>query len=96
MPAKEIKELRQAGKLEEALNLAKVELDAEPNNIWAKRNISWVYYDYLKQASSPENFDSFIRWSNEIRTLQLPVEEKILFEQLSWQIGKMIFGLLNG
>ncbi len=95
MPAKEIKELRQAGKLEEALNLAKAELEAEPDNIWPKRNISWVYYDYLKLNSSPEHFDTFISWLNEIKNLQLPVEEKMLFEQLCWQIGKMAFSLLK-
>ncbi|MDZ4668371.1 MAG: hypothetical protein SGJ00_10860 [bacterium] len=95
MPAKEIKALRQAGKLEEALNLAKAEMEAEPANIWPKRNISWVYYDYLKQNSSPEHFDSFISWLDEIKNLQLPVEEKMLFEQLCWQIGKMAFGLLK-
>lgn len=95
MPAKEIKELRQSGKLEEALNLAKAELQAEPDNIWPKRNISWVYYDYLKQNSSPEQFDQFIFWLNEIKNLQLPVEEKMLFEQLCWQIGKMAFSLLK-
>lgn len=93
MPAKEIKELRQTGKVEEALNMAKAELLAEPNNIWAKRNISWVFYEYLKQSSSPEDFDSFISWLNEIKNLQLPDEEKMLFEQLSWQVGKMAFGL---
>ena len=95
MPAKEIKELRQAGKLEEALNLAKAELQAEPDNIWPKRNISWVYYDFLKQNSSPEHFDAFISWLNEIKNLQLPVEEKMLFEQLCWQVGKMAFSLLK-
>lgn len=93
MPAKEIKELRQAGKLEEALVLAKAELQAEPDNIWPKRNISWVYYDYLKQNSLSEHFDVFISWLNEIKTLQLPVEEKMLYEKLCWQIGKMAFGL---
>ncbi|MFT3681237.1 MAG: hypothetical protein QM791_13255 [Ferruginibacter sp.] len=95
MPAKEIKELRQAGRLEEALTLAKAELESEPDNIWAKRNISWVYYDYLKQSSSPEHFDAFISWLNEIKHLQLPVDEKMLFEQLCWQVGKMAFGLLK-
>jgi len=95
MPAKEIKELRQAGKLEEALNLAKAELQAEPDNIWPKRNISWVYYDFLKQNGSPEHFDAFISWLNEIKNLQLPVEEKMLFEQLCWQVGKMAFSLLK-
>lgn len=95
MPAKEIKELRQAGKLEEALNLAKTELQAEPDNIWPMRNISWVYYDYLKQNSSPEKFDQFIFWLNEIGKLHLPVDEKMLFDQLCWQIGKMAFSLLK-
>jgi hypothetical protein len=95
MPAKEIKELRQGGKLEEALILAKAEMEAEPANIWPKRNISWVYYDYLKQNSSPEHFDSFISWLDEIKYLQLPVEEKMLFEQLCWQVGKMAFFLLK-
>ncbi len=95
MPAKEIKELRQAGKLEEALNLAKAELEAEPNNIWPKRNIAWVYFEYLKQNCSPEKFDTFISWIIEIKKLELPVEDKILFEQLSWLFGKMAFGILK-
>jgi len=95
MPAREIKELRQAGKLEEALTMAKAELLLEPENIWTKRNISWVYYDYLKQNSSPEHIDIFIYWLNEIKNLQLPVDETMLFEHLSWQIGKMAFNILK-
>ncbi len=137
MPAKEIKELRQAGKLEEALALAQKELSQAIDSyketdveeilkskkylkelegkifdyelekasvqevllnshvIWQKRNISWVYYDHMKQNNSPENFVSFIYWLNEIKKLQLPIEEKILFEQLSWQVGKMAFSLIK-
>jgi hypothetical protein len=76
MPAKEIKELRQAGKIEEALNMAKAELESDPENIWAKRNISWVFYEYLKQNNLVEHFDTFIFWLNEIKKLQLPIEEK--------------------
>lgn len=93
MPAKEIKELRQAGKLEDALNLAKAELQAEPDNIWTKRNISWVYYDYLKLNSAPEHFDNFVKWLHEIKNLQLPAEEKMLYDQLSWKVGKLVFGI---
>lgn len=91
MPAKEIKELRQSGKLDEALLLAQSELDADPDNIWAKRNISWVYYEYLKQNNSPEKVDEFIEWLNEIKKLELPSEEQMLFGQISWQIGKLVF-----
>ena len=119
MPAKEISELRKAGRLEEALSLAKsellnaqanLELVDETNTIlrnmainaineaklvWPKRNISWVYYEYLKQNSSSEQFDSFIEWLNEIKNLELPIEEKMLFEQLCWQVGKMAFSLVK-
>ena len=95
MPAKEIKELRQTGKLEEALTLARSELKAEPNNIWAKRNISWIYYDYLKLNGLPENLEIFISWLNEIKILELPADEKMLFENLTWQVGKMVFAILN-
>jgi hypothetical protein len=119
MPAKEISELRKAGRLEEALSLAKSELlNAEANLelveesntilrnmaikaineaklIWPKRNISWVYYEYLKQNTSSEQFDSFIIWLNEIKNLHLPLEEKMLFEQLCWQVGKMAFSLIK-
>jgi len=95
MPAKEIKELRQAGKLEEALSLAKAELASQPDNIWPKRNISWVYYDYLKQNATPELFDSFLSWLSEIHSLNLPAEEKMLFDHLSWQIGSVVFKTFN-
>ena len=95
MPAKEIKELRQAGKLDEAYAMAKAEFEAEPTNIWAKRNVSWVYYDFLKQNCSDEHFDSFIFWLNEINTLRLPAEEKMFYENLSWQVGKMAFIIIK-
>lgn len=93
MPAKEIKELRQSGKLEEALNMAKAELAAEPANIWAKRNISWVYYEYLKTTNTPEHYDSFILWLTELKNLELPADEKMIFENVCWQTGMICFGL---
>ena len=93
MPAKEIKELRKSGKFEEALEMAKAELQPDPSNIWAKRNISWVYYDYVKLNVAPQHCDEFISWLAEINGLQLGTEEKMLFENLSWQIGKMVFAL---
>ncbi len=95
MPTKEITELRKSGKIKEALELAKTELEADPNNIWCKRNISWVYYDYLKQNSSLEHFDAFMQWINEIKNLELPVDEKMILDKLSWQIGKMVFSILD-
>ena len=93
MPSNEIKELRQSGKLEEALIMAQTELEADPNNIWAKRNISWVFYDYLKKNEQPEHVEDFLLWLEKFNTLELPKEEEMIFEKLSWQAGKMVFAL---
>ncbi len=95
MPTKEITALRKEGKLEEALAMAKAELEADPNTIWPKRNISWVFYEYLKQYNTPDHFDQFMSWIDEIRNLQMPDEEKVLFDQVGWQTGKMVFALMR-
>jgi hypothetical protein len=95
MPAKEIKELRQSGKLQEAYAMAKAECESEPDNIWTKRNLSWVLYDYVKQNTTAANYDTFKQYVEKIVTLQLPEDEKMLFDQLSWQLGKMVFLLLK-
>ncbi len=93
MPANEIKDLRRAGNTDEAYAMAKAELDADPNNIWTKRNISWVLYDYVKQNADAIHYDNFITRLREIASLQLPPDEKMLFDNLAWQIGKVIFAL---
>ena len=91
MPAAEIKALRQSGMLTEALAMAQEELSANPENIWSKRNISWVYYEYLKKYAQESNFEGFIENLNKIKDLNLPVEEVMIFDTSAYQIGSMIF-----
>src|SRR5688572_2049605 len=86
MPAKEIKELRQAGKLDEAYAMAKAELDAAPDNLWAKRNISWVFYSQLDKAV--ENLSAFISKLEELNALELPESEDMLYDNLANVIAK--------
>lgn len=93
MPAKEIKELRQSGRLEEAMQMAKAEFEEQPDNIWTKRNLSWVYYEYLKTNATPDNFEEFVTWLNQLVELELPEDEKMLFDSLSFQVGKLLFAL---
>jgi len=93
MPAKEIKELRQSGQLEGALTMASEELKAQPDNIWAKRNISWVYYDSIKQHVLNVNFDGFIEMLLKVKELNLPEDEIMIFDNLTWQISSMVFKL---
>lgn len=86
MPAKEIKELRQAGKIEEAYVLAKAELEADMSNIWGKRNLSWVLYAQLDALSS--NLDAFISKIIEVKALGLPASEEMFFDNISIVISK--------
>ena len=76
MSFKEIKKLREADKLEEALQMAQQNLEAQPDNIWNKRAIAWVYYDYLKKNALPENFSIFKENLIKIKDLNLPKKKK--------------------
>ena len=95
MPVKEITTLRKAGKLDEALEMALAELGSQPESFWAKRNISWVYCDMVKQNCSPEKFDVFSQNIDKIVQIGLPEDETVLFENVAWQIVKMGFALLG-
>ncbi|MFH1121906.1 MAG: hypothetical protein V1775_18960 [Bacteroidota bacterium] len=86
MPAKEIKELRKTGKLDEAYQMAKAELDAEPENLWAKRNMSWVIYSQLDKLA--DDLPQFIIKLDELKVLELPQEEVMLFDNLSIVLSK--------
>jgi hypothetical protein len=95
MPSKEIKELRQSGRLEEALTMAQVELEAQPENVWGKRNISWVYYEYLKKYAGEHNIDGFIDNLTNLRELNFPENEVMIFDTSAYQIGSIVFKLQN-
>ena len=88
MPAKEIKELRQAGKLDEAYKMALSELQAEPDNIWSKRNLSWVLYSQLDKLAI--DLKAFILKIEEVKTLNLPESENMFFETISIVIAKAV------
>lgn len=111
MSFKEIKELRIAGKLEEALALALKEYEQiqepiilseeriinfdEAVLMWPRRALAWVYYDYLKKHAQPDDFDEFKINLVRLKDLQLPEDEKMVFDNCAWQIGSLVFGILK-
>ena len=48
MSTKQVKELRQTGKLDEAYKMAADDLDKAPDDVWAKRSMVWCLYEYAK------------------------------------------------
>ena len=95
MSFNDIKKLREAGKLEEALQMAQQNLAAQPDNIWNKRAIAWVYYDYLKKNVSPATFSIFKENLIKIKELNLPEEEKMIFDTTAWPIRSLFSELLK-
>ena len=95
MPFKEVKELRKSGKLEEALTMANQDLEQDPANNWNKRSLAWVYHDYLKEYATTGDFEKFVEFLNKLIALELPADEKMVFDSCAYQIGKLVFGLAN-
>jgi hypothetical protein len=91
MSSKEVTALRKQGKLKEAFELAKSNLENYPEDIWNKRAISWVYYEYLKNAIVNNNRNDFIIEIENISNLNLPETEKYIFDSVAWQVGKFLF-----
>jgi hypothetical protein len=85
-----VKELRKDGKLGEALELANNNMQQEPDNIWNKRALLWVYYDYLKKVNETGDIIQFYEWIEKIAAMGIEADEDIFLEQLTWQIGKII------
>lgn len=66
--------------------MAMAELEAEPENIWPKRNLSWVLYSQLDNLIA--DLPAFLVKLNEIKALNLPPDEVMLFDNLSIVIAK--------
>src|SRR5574344_3152906 len=95
MSFSDIKKLREADKLEEALQMAQQNLEAQPDNIWNKRAIASVYYDYLKKNASSENFSVFKENLTKIKELNLPEDERMIFDSTAWPIRSLFSELLK-
>jgi hypothetical protein len=93
MLSKEITELRKAGHLDQALQKANEALTAEPDNIWNKRAASWVYYEYLKKCTDPKFYEDFRLNLVRLQKLELPEDDKMVFDNTAWQMGSVIFSL---
>jgi hypothetical protein len=91
MSFKEVNSLRKSGSLEEAFQMATADLQNEPNDIWSKRAMGWVYYEFVKKAVEINNITDFLVHVGEINALKLPEDETMLSDSLAWQIGKLLY-----
>lgn len=82
----EVTELRKQGKLSEAEELARKDLEEDAENIWNKRSLAWVLEAALKQAVERKNLEEVLSRLGQIRELELPDSEEIFWNTLGWQV----------
>jgi len=87
-----VTELRKAGQLDEALAQGLAELATKPADVWAKRNLAWVYHDQLKHLASEDSF-GFLHALAAIAKLELGAAEEMLYPNVIWQIVKRLYAM---
>lgn len=75
-----ITNLRKAGNLNAAYEIAKKNLDEKPDDIWNKRNMAWVLYDFAKQKATAETKDQFLKCLDKLIETDLPDEEEVFYQ----------------
>lgn len=90
MPGIEIKKLRQAGNLDEALKMAQKEFEAMPTDEWAKRNLAWVYDNYCKKYAEEGNYQAFYDTVCVLIDLGVNQSEAMLINSMGWRFRSML------
>ena len=75
----DIMKLRKEGKLREAYEAARQLQAMEPDDVWAKRAMMWVVYDYAKRNTAPDKRAGFLRCVHQITLLQLSADEEMFY-----------------
>ena len=75
-----ITNLRKAGNLNTAYEIAKKHLDEKPDDIWNKRNMAWVLYDFAKQKATAETKDQFLKCLDKLIETDLPNDEEVFYQ----------------
>jgi hypothetical protein len=96
MSFKEVTRLRKEGKIEEALAMAQEDYQKDPTNVWNKRSLSWVYYEFCKKAAVENHINDFLENVQKIKDLQLPQEDKMVFDTLTWEYRKLLAASITG
>lgn len=93
----EVTDLKKAGKLEEAKELALKNLSQRPNDIWAKRDYSWVIYYYMSNAIVRRDIKGYVYWLSEVRRLNPPCDDDwYKFNELACaKLNSFLWGLIE-
>lgn len=86
----DIMKLRKEGKLREAYEAAQQLLALEPDDVWAKRAMMWVVYDYAKLNTSPDKRKGFLRCMHQVTLLQVTADEDMFYNAVGILVRNVV------
>ena len=85
------------GRVQEAYEVAKKELEANVANEWAQRMVGWALYYKLKEAADSCHTADFCNHLQELMSLELlsPQHDSMIFENALWKVIALLSGASN-
>ena len=89
---KEITTKCKEGQIQEAYDIAIQDLENEPMNVWAHREVGWALYYSIKADADNGNYDQLIEHLNKLKSLELLTMEQdsMIFDNVLFAIGKYV------
>lgn len=82
--------LRKEQKYDEAFDMAKKALADNADDVFLKRAMAWCLYDRAKANAKYASRDVFMECVSDIKGLQLPDSEVMVFDQLLWYVRALV------
>ena len=89
---KEITTMCRAGQVAEAYEVAKVDYEADSQNVWAQREMGWALYYMIKEDADNRNRQAFYDHLDELAQLEgLTTEnDALIFDNVVWKLVEII------
>ena len=86
-----------AGQVAEAYELAKADYEADSQNVWAQREMSWALYYMLKNDAEGRDRQAFYGHLEELAEMNLLTMETdaLIFDNVVWKIIEVIKQIPN-
>ena len=89
---KEITTMCKAGRIQEAYDLAKSDIELNPNDIWAQRGMGWALYYLIRKDAENGQYDQLLARIGELQSLdQLNLSnDALIFENVIFWVGYFV------
>ena len=95
---KDITTMCKAGETAQAYELARADVDASPDDVWAQRGLGWALYYLLKADAAAGDVPAFTAHLEELMGLDAldAGDDAMLFDNVLWPLAGLIRQMARG